>query len=284
MNYDALLLYISEVGEGNWTQFKRASAAVQCDAAIAARVLSALGHAEFAWDGEARWAVCPPALSALPRQPQPAVILCGQRPPALLEDMRAAAARLELGLTEHPQAGGPSVIQISAARADMLEQLADDLRVRLSPHAAEYLASSLPSLDTLVATSPACARPVVPPIAAFDPATRQWLEVSQISGDGLYEYENFYPDYRLLLGGQWRLVGKEIGIYSLLDPSAWTYIPERQDLRIGARLLPPPLYQRALVLCSGYLATFDGADRHWVYRDVPPAIVGALGRKLKQSV
>lgn len=289
MHYDALLLYLSDVADGSWARFKRAAATVRQgerddDAANVARVLSALGHAEFAWEPSARWAICPPTLAALPRRPQPATVLCGQRLPALLESLRTAAAPTGISIEEYPQAGGPATIYLRAPRWELLEQLAGDTHVRYVPHAAEYLAACLPPLDALVAASPRSPRPVVPPIAAFDPQAWRWIEASRASGDGLYQYENFYPDYRLLQDGQWRLVGKEVGVYAVLDRTAWTYDPNRQLLRIPARLLPPPLYQRALILCSGLLATFDHTDRHWVFRDVPPAIASTLGRNLHQTL
>ena len=289
MQYDALLLYLSEMGEGTWSQFKRAVRAVQQegddeDAAGAARVISALGHAEFAWEPTARWAICPAALVALPRRLQPAAILCGQRSPTLLNTLQTLAERHSIVVSEHPQDGGPKIVQLHAQRVDTLEQLADSLHIRYARQAVEQLAVCLPPLAALVEASPRCPRPVVPPIAVFDQQARQWCETGQVSGDGLYQYENFYPDYRLLWDGQWRMVSKEVGIYALLGCTVWVYDPEQHILRIPVRLLPPPLYQRVLVLSSGELASFDRTNRHWVYRAVPPAVAIALGQKLQQPL
>src|SRR5690242_9701033 len=170
MQYDALLLYLSEMGEGTWAQFKRAVRAVQQggddeDAAGAARVISALGHAEFAWEPTARWAICPATLVALPRRLQPTAILCGQRSTALLSALQTVAERHGIVVKEHPQDGGPKIVQLHAQRVDTLEQLADSLHIRYAQQAIEQLAMCLPPLAALVEASPHCPRPVVPPIA-----------------------------------------------------------------------------------------------------------------------
>jgi hypothetical protein len=289
MQYDALLDYLSEVGESSWAQFKRAVRAVMDvesspEAAIVARALSALGHIEYIWYPSARWAVCPPTLVLLPRRSTPTAILCGQRSPLLLQSIAAETAHRSISMGRNSQCAGPAVLTFQAMSMDDLEDLAASCRIGWAPRAVEQLAACLPPLDTLVAASPVCPHPVVPPLARFDIHSYEWIEADEAIADGLYQYENVTPDYRLCIGGQWRRVTKEVGVYTLLSRTLWKYDPSQQYLRIPARLLPPPLYQRAMVLCSGHLAAFDSNERAWVYQAVPPAVAITLARKLRQPL
>jgi hypothetical protein len=211
-------------------------------------------------------------------------IVCGQRTPLLTETLESLTSRYDAKIVAESQPEGPDVIRINIVSLDALQELTEEANMAFAPHIVEHLAMCIPSLEAWIASIPPVPCPAVPPIEYFDPSQRVWTSVDKVVADGLYRYEHFYPDYRLIHNGTCRKVSRELGIYRVLRERLWRYDTETHQLLIPVHLLPPPLYQRALVLCSGFLAQFDTKERYWLYRDVPPAVAYTLAEKLNQSL
>ncbi len=289
MNYHALLTYLSEVPYGRWEQFKQAVYAVQSgqddkQAGGVARILAALSHVEFAWEPEDRWATCPPTLVEVPRRDIAAAVLSGQRPPSLIEQLCREARAEGIACEEHSQSDGPQVIRLVAPPDANLMGIAQRLGIAFAQDAAEALAACVPTVAAVIETSTLCLAPAIPPAEYFDVGRREWVPAERIMHDGVYRFEGFGPEYRLIKEGACRKVSREVGVYAVLDRSYWQYDHESHTLAIPPRLLPPPLVQRVLVLCSGFLAHYDGTKHRWIYRDVPPAIAHLLATKLGQTL
>jgi hypothetical protein len=286
MNYDALLMYLSEVQSGSWEQFKLACHALKennetTPNSMIARVFSVLGHAEFAWHPDSMWAICKPALIHLPNRNNHTAILCGQRQPMLTESIFNIS---DIYCKEQQQPEGPTAICVTVSSTDDLIKVAQQCSILFIPDAVEQLTHCIPTISSLIESNNICPYPVVPPLEYFDIQQRSWIEIEQVTIDGVYRYENFYPDYRLIQNNQCRKVPREVGIYAVLDRTYWHYEYETSTLTIPTGLLPPWLYQRVLVLCSGFLATLDKTRTFWMYRDVPPEIALMLAEKLNQPL
>lgn len=289
MNHTALLAYLSELQTGTWEQFKQALKALddgsdEMHAATQARLLSTLAHIEFSWDSHPRWAICTPTLAQLPRRDSPTAVLCGQRPQALLDALCSQSAKRRLNYSLYTQPDGPPVVEVAASSEVALGELAQSFGIAFTSHAVQQLAVCVPSLSSLIDTSQPGPCPAIPPIEYFDAQHLIWRAVDRVDRDGLYRYENFYPDYRLVCSTSCRRVTREIGIYAAVKRLLWTYDHETHQLAIPRGFLPPPLYQRTLVLCSGFLASYDVETACWIYRDVPPTVAQFLGAKLNQSL
>lgn len=287
--YDTLLTYLSELQQGSWTQFKRACQTLwdqddthRDQAALVARAFSVLGHLEVAWDASPAWAITAPALVLLPRRANPIAMLCGYRPPSLLDDLHTLEGPFDIQVTA--QAEGPGRIQVHAKSRSQLRELGQKLNIAFAEHVVERLVLSLPTLPDLLVRAEMRPLPSVPPAERFDPVRITWVPANDYTGDGLYRLEHYVPDYRLIQGPGCRKVEREVGVYAAIRASRWGYDGDTHTLAIPSGLLPPPLYQRALVLCSGQLASYDRQRRSWQYPQIPPAIAQALATKLGQSL
>lgn len=289
MNNDVLLMWLSEVQKGTWEQFKATLRSLHdteddWKAGNIARQLSALGHVEFAWEPRSIWSVCPPTLVGSPRRAQPTTCLCGQRSDSLLQDLKREAGHLAIKYEETTQREAPKVIHLYAKSPNQFAELAQRLAITYTSNVIEQIAVCVPHIALLISSSKQIPLPALPPIASFNNQMYEWQDVNRITVDGLYRFENFSPDYRLIRNGSCYKVQRETGIYAELSHKIWEYDSEIYTLAIPKGLLPPPLYQRVLVLCSGFLAQFDYNKRSWIYRDVPPAIAHVLATKLNQSL
>lgn len=289
MAYNTLLTYLSELQQGSWTQFKRACQELwktdddgRDHAALASRALSVLGHLEIAWDARPAWSIAAPVLVILPRRESPSAVLCGYRPPQLIQQLKSFEASFQILVT--PQAEGPDIVQVAASTRSQLHELAQRLEVTLAEHVVEQIVLCLPNLLQLLERLEERPLPAVPPIRRFDTESLSWVNTSGYSGDGLYELEQFVPEFRLLHGTTCKKVEREVGVYAVIRKEHWSYDADTHTLLIPRGLLPPPLYQRALVLCSGQLASYNWQRSGWEYVHIPPAIAQMLASKLGQSL
>ncbi len=294
-DYGLLLGYLSELGSGSWAKFRAALDAVAGDEdermpSVRARGLAALGHAEFAFYGDLRWAVCPPVLAWLPRREEPAAVLCGARTERLVDRLRERAAQVGLAIEERAQPGGegPEGLFVPAPDREAGEELARFAGLPSQTNAAGLVAGCLPSLDGFARLASEIPGPSGYEIEVFDPARLRWSEAPNTSGDGLYRYKYYRPEYRLRTGGRDLKVTREAGVYSLLKREGrkvLLYDAAKQELVVPVAAPLPDLHARAATLCSGLLPAFerrDGVPCH-VYGGVPTGIALAIMEKLDQD-
>src|SRR5436309_2993325 len=127
MDFNQLLLYVSEKGSGTWRDFKLACEWLRSREEdppeappIAARILSALGHAEFEWGEEITWCAGPPVITMLPRSGGRA-LLAGARTRYLLKELDNRAEEHDVWVETCAQAGAPDAIYVATDHEKKIE-------------------------------------------------------------------------------------------------------------------------------------------------------------------
>jgi hypothetical protein len=257
---------------------------------VRARALADLGHVEFAFYGDLRWAACPPVLAWLPQREEPAAVLCGARTERLVDQLHDRAAEAGLAVQQRAQPGGegPVALVVPAPDRDAGEDLARLATLPSQANAAGFLAGCLPPLEGYARLAREIPGPSGYEIEAFDAERLRWSEVNEVSGDGLYRYKYYRPEYRLRTGGRDLKVTREAGVYLLLrreGRKVLRYDPAGQELAVPAAAPLPDLHARAATLCSGLLPAFgcrDGVPCQ-IYGGVPAGIALAIMEKLDQD-
>lgn len=294
-DHGLLLAYLSEARSGSWGKFRAAldwvaGAEDEPMPSVRARGLSVLGHVEFAFYGDLRWAVCPPVLAWLPRREEPTAVLCGARTERLVDLLRKRAAEAGLAVQQRAQPGGegPGAIFVAAPDREAGEELSRLSGLPSQINAAGFLAGCLPSLDGYARLVREVPGPSGYEIEAFDTERVRWSEANGASGDGLYRYKYYRPEYRLRTGGRDLKVTREAGVYLLLRQEGrkvLRYDPAGRELAVPAAAPLPDLHARSATLCSGLLPAFgrrDGIPYH-LYGGVPSGIALAIMKKLDQD-
>ncbi|MCZ7666536.1 MAG: hypothetical protein M5U34_04555 [Chloroflexi bacterium] len=151
MNGNLLLLYLSELGNGRWTQFTDALKTLSAiwKPSTHARHLQMLAHVEFDFHSDpTRWAVTPPTLAWLSRHDaNHCAVLCGQRTEPLLAKLQQSVADLDCKIEITPQENNPDAIFIIAKESFHLDTIADQIGIGSEPKSAARIAQCLPHLD-----------------------------------------------------------------------------------------------------------------------------------------
>jgi hypothetical protein len=293
MNHNLLLEYLTELGTGDWGKFRHvtellASADEELYPWQMARRYSMLGHVEFAFGGDLRWAVCPPVLAWLPTREGLVAAMCGGRNQRLSKIVHEKATELGLQVTSHSQKEGPEAIFVSAPAKEAASALAETVGLPNEWYTAERITRCLPYLDeyeTLCAEAP---EPSGYTTWSFDTVRLDWVEVPQAGNEGLYRYDYYRFEFRVKSAGRCLRTTQEIGIYLLLrrrQRFVMEYDPDKRELRVPVRAPLPGLFARAATLCSGLLPAFahsKGVPVH-VYHDIPPNIANAILLRLRQT-
>lgn len=163
MNYDLLLSWISERGEGSLTSFRRAHdwLATNTEADLprwtwTLQSLQSLGHVEVDWSRR-RWAAAPPTIATMVGGGGYAY-LCGARTQWFMRRIENLEQDAEIGyladnvLLENPvtQLSGPSLQLLTLASDDEIATLCEALGVRYAPCAADTLLALLPPLSAML--------------------------------------------------------------------------------------------------------------------------------------
>ena len=310
MSLQYLLLWLSAKGQGSWSQFRGAveelcsgqdngaleadddgqrTAYAGSDLPLFQRVrfaLERLGHVEF-YSNELgqKWRVVPPALALLPRRPGEGV-LCGARSPNLLHRLdrefevdRVAA----IGMPDRiVVTGSPDAVALGAARLDLLVQ----------PDAPTTILSAVPGARDTATWLP-MALPENPGWAVhrFSSSHVSWAESSSWDAlnaqTGLFRFAMGHQRFYCLRwrGGSYR-VQVQVGKYAVMRRrrGLLRYDTSSLTLSVPAVCRPPPLIERALVLCSGFLPSFDALSGRVVYGNVLPDVASLVAQLLQQEV
>lgn len=213
MNHNLLLTYLSELGEGDWSTFRKAVNFLNADdefyPSLIARRLGLLGHVEFAFDdNNMRWALCPPTLAWLPDHDRLVGVLCGARSQRLLDDIQRLAGDGRVTIESQRQEEGPDIIYIIAPTHKVGQEFANQLGLICEfPTSLDYsnaalrIARCLPPLIEYEPLFTEAPEPVGFTIRSFDIDKLEWLEVERAEQSGLYWYYYYRPEYRLKSAG-----------------------------------------------------------------------------------
>ena len=246
--------------------------------------MSALGHVEFAFEDDLRWAVCEPTIAWLSRVDQLKGVLCGQRSQRLLDSLADWCEQLDCKMMLIPQKEGPDIVSVTAPSSNVGEQLAQHVGLQSQLDAAERLAEILPNVSTyldLCSTEPA---PRGYKTEKYNTDQLRWFEVDEDANPGFYRYTHYHREYRLKTSSTVLKMPLYIGIFVWLQHEkriVFSYDPEECVLTGPASAILPPLFARAASLCSGFLPHFERYQH--VYSDVPASIAHHLLHKLQQE-
>jgi hypothetical protein len=311
-----LLLWLSARKEGTWNQFRAAVESLHLpddapgdgDAGVEDDVeegnsqsglpiyqelrlnLQRLAHAEFfARDCDDGWRIAPPVLACCEDEALGWVgILCGARSRGL--DARLLAARLE----EHrEELDGAPCLRRFAGEREALTQLTDQAGLRLQIDVPLAILGSVPA---------ASRRPLTHPVNL--PVGRDW-KVERFSAEDLKWNESSRDEavdsneglFRFRVRQQWQLFfclrkkayemrQGQLGKFHLLRcrrRRVFRYDEPNRLLSMPASCRPPMLVERALVLCTGKLPSFDPQHATLIYAGVPPLTARLAARLLGQE-
>jgi hypothetical protein len=291
VNDNLLLNYLTELGHGAWSHFRQALENLADDEddlyrTVKARQLSMLGHIEFAFDGDLRWAVCEPTIAWLAYNDRISGVLCGARSPQLLNTLQRQCEALNGRYEQMPQDEGPDVVLVTVPSSDVGELLAQQVGVKSQPDAAARLVEIVPDIQAYLDICSQAPMPQGFQAERFDAQRLIWTETAKTDQPGLYRFTHYHREYRLKIGGAVFKTPLYIGIFAWLrheNRRAFVYDADKQALRGTASATLPPLLARAAVLCSGYLPRFETRERAHIYQNIPPAIAHHLLLKLYQG-
>ncbi|MCL4264741.1 MAG: hypothetical protein KJ069_16075 [Anaerolineae bacterium] len=294
MNNNLLLSYLSELGHGNWSHFRQALEYLADDEddlyrTVKARQLSMLGHIEFAFEGDLRWAVCEPTIAWLSREDRITGVLGGGRSPQLLAALKQSCADLDCRYEQLPQAEGPDVVLLTAPSNDVGEQLAHRVGIQHQPDSATRLAEVVPDVHAYLNNPELCPPEPMPQgfkSERYDWQRLRWAETATTDEPGFYRFSHYRREYRLKMDDVVRKTPPYIGIFAWLhykNQIVFQYEAATQTLRGPASATLPPLLGRAAVLCSGHLPRFEPQNSTHIYQEIPPAVANHLLYKLHQG-
>ena len=276
---------------GNKAQFRQAVETLigeedEIPWSVVARHLSLLGHVEFDFEGDFRWAVCSPVIAWLPREDRDELsgILCGCRTPAFIESLQHYAVAFGCTVEIQPQTEGPDVVRIIVPSTDVGEQLVTKLNISSQMDAAHRIISILPDINSYFALAQEQPEPIGYPTECYDAQQLKWIEATDPNQPGFYRYLTYRREHRLKLPDRPAFdVPNFIGIFTWLRYQkriALHYEPRDQIFKAPASAVLPPLYGRVAVLCSGFLPRFEYGWHY--YEKMPESVALTLLQRLHQ--
>ena len=317
MNYDTLLQWASERGDGSLTAFRQAhdwlasGQAADTDSEHWTWVLhslQSLGHIEVDWKAR-RWEIAPSTIATLIGGGGYA-LLCGARPAWFLRRLDALATDRDLAdladsiVLERPvpQSRGPALQLVTLDEDKDAAQVCAALGVQYSPFAADQLLHVLPSLTDLLRagrrTDPELPGGVLPTRMGEgepgQPVFEEEHDSDRITAGAyrmaLFDTRRYFYVHR---GGEIFEAGRGEVIYAELRRRERHVL--QWDERGGSLLVPsrfqlPELYERAAVLRTGLLPAIETGGpsnsraRFLRYRNIDHSFAKFLGNQLGQQL
>lgn len=288
MTANELFLWMSARGQGSWSQFRAAVeqldiaerentvAAVEEEEETRGRVspplhqslrlnFQRLAHAEFfAGAGGDDWRVTPPSLSIVQHGARWLAVVTGARSDQLLRRLHSAAGPFEIETV--PLEACPDQIRLVAHDAAAFSGVAGSTRMLLQNDAPHSILISLPPID-----HPAVRRPDDLPFGAgwsieqFSTRALGWKTATRdtalTTAAGLFRFSLAYKRHVLLcLHGTAFQIPAQVGKYYVLRrrrEKILSYDAVNRRLSIPATCRPPFLVERALILCTGMLPSYE---------------------------
>jgi hypothetical protein len=289
--YEQLLYWLSALGSGTWESFKKACDALRLEEPkrILQR-LRLLGHIESSLDGS-RWSMAPTALVKVRSQPNSQeFILCGQRSINLLKELELHAT---VELSKQPRGEAPLCVCLHLANSNILSHLVEHSSSQFCITNAGEVSSQLARILPDIATWKQSLRS----LQGIVPSLYEWKRfdgnnfVSCISPSetGMYQMwtteTSDRPRYTLFYDqesnswrqGDWyglRFLGLQHNDQQCV--AHYDFVTGRLAILVSQRW--PELYERALVLASGRLPTYQ--DSWLLYENVGLEVVCQLTDKL----
>ncbi len=295
--YEQLLYWLSALGSGTWESFKKACEALELEEPKRIlRRFRLLGHIESSLDGS-RWSTAPTAFvevrSELDSQE---FILCGQRSKDLLEKLQQYTT---VKLSNQLRGDAPADVRLQLDSLEELDYTVEQVRnqcgitIIKAGNASLKLATILPELTAW--------KQRLRRLEGIVPSLYEWkrfdgndfVECSFCCITGMYQMfpteESDHPCLTLFYDsetdtwrqGDWyglRFLALHYGNHQCIAH----YDPTAARLAIPFSQRWPELYERALVLASGRLPSYQRTEQSlWlIYENVGLALVEQLTKKL----
>lgn len=282
MNGDALLHWLSHLGEGSWSKFRSAiseTTASDRDADQRRRSLmsrlSELSHVDFFIENSQRWRVARPVLTGLCGAEGMAV-LCGARSPNIIALLKAAAEKHGCRFEVHPVPYLPSRVEVTGTH-EQLEAAAKACRISFKPKFAIRLCRELAPIGSFFGQS--VDEPINWQVRSFNLQSCSWVAEKLPNAARVYT-SSFGQNRYFICDQENRLTAaptKREAIYAsaaLQNAALAAYDAQQQTLTMPATALLPAAYMRVACLCSGEPSNIQG--RRVVFKKVPPAVAAVL--------
>lgn len=285
--YEHLLYWLSALGCGTWESFKKACDALKLqEPKRILRRLRLLGHIECSSDG-ARWSIAPTAIVKI-KSHSPEFLLCGQRSIKLLKQLEKYT---DIIPSHQPRGDAPPCIRLNVSDFNIITSQTSEFSIIYAGEVSSRLAEILPNLATWK-QSLRSLQGIVPSLyewKRFD--SNDFVSCISPSETGMYqvwireESDRDRPHYTLFYDQEsaiW-LQGDWYGLRFLaLQHSGFECVAhyDRSSWRLAIPVCQrwPEIYERALVLASGQLPTYQNS---WLlYENVPMEVISLLTDKL----
>lgn len=316
MSANSLLLWMSARGKGTWQQFRAAVESLHLPETESAdgygdvehggmrnefplymelRLnLQRMGHAEF-FHGAAGsdWMVTPPCVAVTEQNGGAVGVIVGARSKMLL----GRVSEIVDGYLETIESdGAPDVMRIVGKDVKPIVVIGRKAGVLVQSNAPETILLNLPPVD-----DPRVARKTDLPLGTewrieqFSPQDLVWRlstrEDAIGSTWGLFRFTLRHRQHVFVCSKRTarqipNQVGKYIALRRAKKRKVLRYDPVSLCMSVPASCRPPLLVERALVLCSGLLPSYEGAGRNpgiLHYRDIPRNIAGLASALLRQG-
>jgi len=273
-----------------------------------ARLLDALGHCEFDYEQRHVWA-CPPSLILLPAAGLFQAVLSGARTPSLLRNIKNAVqqrkneAVYRVTKQKFGQISLPAAIAISATSIASLREIATVSKLHwIADEAGAFrLGAFSASLEQIASSLTFSEKEDINwPRRTFSTEQLTFTKDDTPSEIKLVSYTSpidHQLQHWLWEGARAALVDREWGRFLILNHKGMQvmlYDARRQRICVPSSISLPPLFSRALTLCSGHApAPFRLSVDHLglssdlqfhVYAGVPAHIADLVANKLGQTL
>lgn len=292
-----LLYWLSAVGNGTWELFKKACQTLELDKPQhILRKLTLLGHIESSSDGK-HWSIAPTALVQIESQSEnQEFILCGQQNEDLLRELKQYAT---IKLIDRPQDDAPTCVLVQLTNSKEVEQVIQSVRNRLGltinqvGNVANQLTDVLPNLERWESR--------LQNIKGIKRSLYDWkfFDGKNFVDNSLFQQTGMYQRWDREEGSRLRMTlfyNSETDIWRQGDWYGLRFLAmhynnqtciARYDSATARLAIPfsqrwPQLYERALVLTSGKLPSYNRTEQNsWlIYENMSIDIVQKLTNKL----
>jgi len=283
MSWNLLLNWMTHVGEGSWSLFRKTAGELAPEGADVQQLcrslritFSDLGHADFFIDGSQRWRTLPPILGGLAVQKQSSILL-GGRTPKMVAALKRVTEDRDYKFEVRKFTDRPERIYLEG-RGGVLASIAEECGITYVPRLAELLAQRLIPIPVKLQDAGECDAPVNWAVRSFDLESLTWVEGllrhSACEFTSRYGVRRFFLHFRR---GKMREMSKRDAVYasSMIQCVRFAqYSPKDNTLSTPLSAPLPEEYSRTACMCSGMPAELSGG--RLVYREVPETIAAFL--------
>jgi hypothetical protein len=255
-------------------------------------LMQRLLHADFfACECEDGWRVIPPVLAAVKQNGLWLGVLCGARSPRLLQSLEDAATGVAFKVDL--QNGAPDRITLRASDSAELANLAKEAGIFFQGSAPIAILANLPIVNDPQTWS-LTDLPSGPDweVEQFSTRHLRWRPTNHgeaLTARGtLFRFRTgFQRFYFFCAHGKAYRVNVQAGKYIALRRSRRKIIAYHQSSRrlsVPVICRPPPITERALILCSGLLPQYDSSSGRLTYNDIPQEVARLAAQILNQEV